>query len=111
MGHVFGTGRNETIRPLRPLRSKPFFRERGGVIIFDVLLYLYAKTDSTFASKWSVPSYMFSGAEYPMMVSGAGYVMGAQAAICVHRNVFRFPYFHLEDVLLTGEIAFLKENI
>ena len=45
---------------------------------------------------------MFDGARYPNMVSGSGYVVDADTAQCLFREIFRLPYFHLEDVLVTG---------
>jgi len=45
---------------------------------------------------------MFSGKEYPNLVSGAGYAMSTGAAECIYREVLKLPYLHLEDVLITG---------
>ena len=55
-----------------------------------------------YTKKWWVPPYMFDGREYPYMASGAGYVMDYDTARCLHREVMKLPFFHLEDVLVTG---------
>lgn len=72
-----------------PFRSTPRRAPRG-------------KRRIRFAKKWWCPHYMFNGREYPQMVSGAGYLMTSGAAECVYREVLKLPFFHLEDVLLTG---------
>jgi beta-1,3-galactosyltransferase 1 len=56
---------------------------------------------------------MYNGKEYPQMVSGSGYVMTYGAAECVYKEVLKIPFFHLEDVLLTGfarQVSFKSEN-
>ncbi|XP_059085832.1 uncharacterized protein LOC131882637 [Tigriopus californicus] len=55
-----------------------------------------------FTSKWICPSYMFNGGLYPFTVSGAGYLMNLAAARCIYKEVLKLPFFHLEDVLITG---------
>ncbi len=80
MGHVFGTD-NRTIVPFRTGNSDG---------------------SRSSSPKWTVPHYMFAGSEYPQMVSGAGYAMSAETAACIYKSAFNYPFFHLEDVLLTG---------
>ena len=55
--------------------------------------------------KWIVPRYMYNGNRYPDYVSGAGYVLSAKAAECIYSNAKRIPYFHLEDIFVTGFVA------
>lgn len=42
------------------------------------------KSFSPPGKKWWCPQYMFDGKEYPMAVSGAGYVMTYVAAQCIY---------------------------
>lgn len=58
--------------------------------------------DLAVASKWMCPSYMFNGNMYPPTVSGAGYLMDVVAAECMYHKLLDLPYFHLEDVFVTG---------
>ena len=46
--------------------------------------------------KWWVPYYMFSGRQYPSMVSGSGYLLDYDSARCIFKEVMKLPYFHLE---------------
>ena len=87
----------------RPYRcSFPLFLCTYSTKIFSFYVTASPPSPARYAPKWTVPSYMFDGAEYPQMVSGAGYLATAPAAECIYRSVFAYPYFHLEDVLLTG---------
>ena len=55
-----------------------------------------------FTDKWACPSYMFSGGHYPPTLSGAGYAMTLGAARCLYQKLLLLPFFHLEDVFVTG---------
>ena len=55
-----------------------------------------AKGRLSFTKKWWVPHYMFSGRQYPSMVSGSGYLVDYDSARCIFGEVMRLPYFHLE---------------
>ncbi|MCL4151711.1 UNVERIFIED_CONTAM: hypothetical protein GTU68_048778 [Idotea baltica] len=55
-------------------------------------------------SKWYSPSYMFSG-KYPNYVSGTAYVFSGNMAKKLLEAAIQTPYFHLEDVYLTGICA------
>ena len=55
-----------------------------------------------FTKKWVCPEYMYNGKYYPQILSGSGYVMTRSAAECIYNTALMFPYFHLEDVLITG---------
>ena len=48
---------------------------------------------------------MYNGSEYPSMLSGSSYVMSHSAASCLLTEALKLPFFHLEDVLLTGFAA------
>ena len=39
---------------------------------------------------------MFSGRQYPSMVSGSGYLVDYDSARCIFGEVMKLPYFHLE---------------
>ncbi len=58
-----------------------------------------------------VPRYLYSGLYYPDFASGAGYVVPAGASgltpgvgvlECLYRSGLELPYFHVNDVFLTG---------
>ena len=55
--------------------------------------------------KWWCPRYMYNGDAYPPMLSGSGYVMSRSAAACLYMEGLKLPFFHLEDVLVTGFAA------
>ncbi|TRY79809.1 hypothetical protein TCAL_10002, partial [Tigriopus californicus] len=65
-------------------------------------LVLPAEKDNNFTKKWVSPSYMFNGPVYPPFVSGSGYFMSMDAVHCIYNEVLKLPFFHLEDVLITG---------
>lgn len=56
-------------------------------------------------SKWYTPKYMFREGKYPNYLSGTGYVMSADLVKPLLRMALATPYFHLEDVFLTGICA------
>lgn len=45
---------------------------------------------------------MFNGLEYPAAASGCGYGMDRTAANCLFAKLLGLPFFHLEDVFITG---------
>ncbi|RXG71566.1 Beta-1,3-galactosyltransferase 1 [Armadillidium vulgare] len=55
-------------------------------------------------SKWYAPSYMFSG-KYPNYLSGTSYVISGNIAKKLLGAALDTPYFHLEDVFITGICA------
>ena len=55
-----------------------------------------------YTDKWACPEYMYNGKYYPPILSGSGYVMTRYVAKCLYNTALMFPYFHLEDVLITG---------
>ena len=57
------------------------------------------------SEKWVCPGYMYNGEFYPAMLSGSGYVMSRDAASCLYTEALKLPFFHLEDVLVTGFAA------
>lgn len=48
---------------------------------------------------------MFNGTNYPPMLSGSAYVMSRSAVSCLYREALKLPFFHLEDVMVTGFAA------
>ena len=66
-----------------------------------------SKKQSKITGKWWVPKYLFNGSRYPVIISGSGYVTTRPAAQCLYENALHLPFFHLEDVFLTG---FAAEN-
>lgn len=56
-------------------------------------------------SKWWTPKYMFDGHYFPPFVSGSGFVTTRPAAKCLYDTALQTPFFHLEDVFLTGMVA------
>ena len=46
---------------------------------------------------------MFSGRQYPSMVSGSGYLVDYDSARCIFGEVMKLPYFHLEVSSGDGE--------
>lgn len=56
-------------------------------------------------SKWYTPRYMFREGKYPNYLSGTGYVMSGDLIKPLFDTAISTPYFHLEDVFLTGICA------
>lgn len=56
-------------------------------------------------SKWYTPRYMFREGKYPNYLSGTGYVMSGDVVKPLLDTAVSTPYFHLEDVFLTGICA------
>ena len=54
-----------------------------------------------------MPSYLYNGSHYPVILAGSGYVTTRQAAKCLFNESMNLPFLHLEDVFLTG---FAAEN-
>ncbi|XP_076043025.1 beta-1,3-galactosyltransferase 1-like isoform X2 [Oratosquilla oratoria] len=67
-------------------------------------------------SKWYTPRYLFNDAKYPNYLSGTGYVYSGNLVQSLLHAACETPFFHLEDVYLTGMCAKalgvrLKDNI
>ncbi|CAL4061818.1 unnamed protein product, partial [Meganyctiphanes norvegica] len=56
-------------------------------------------------SKWYTPQHMYNEKVYPNYVSGTGYVMSGDVVEPLLKTAAVTPYFHLEDVFLTGICA------
>ena len=56
-------------------------------------------------ARWQVPDYMYSGSDYPSYLAGMGYVLSRTSAECIYKKALETPYFHLEDVYVTGFVA------
>ena len=54
-----------------------------------------------------MPRYLYNGSRYPVILGGSGYVTTRPAAKCLFNESMKLPFFHLEDVFLTG---FAAEN-
>lgn len=50
---------------------------------------------------------MFDGSSYPVILGGSGYFTNRKSAQCLYSASLKLPFFHLEDVFLTG---FAAEN-
>jgi len=85
VGHRYGT-RKKPPQPIRLSRSKSKLKSK---------------------SKWWVPRYLYNGSRYPVILGGSGYVTTRPAAKCLFNESMHLPFFHLEDVFLTG---FAAEN-
>ena len=48
---------------------------------------------------------MYNGSFYPEILSGSGYVISKLSAQCLLQEGLKLPYFHLEDVFVTGFAA------
>ncbi|GBP91046.1 Beta-1,3-galactosyltransferase 1 [Eumeta japonica] len=51
------------------------------------------------------PRYMYAGRVYPKYLSGTGYVFSLDAARALYEAALHTPYFHLEDIFITGMCA------
>ena len=60
---------------------------------------------SNFMARWQVPDYMYNGNDYPSYLAGMGYVLSRSSAECIYKKALDTPYFHLEDVYVTGFVA------
>lgn len=56
-------------------------------------------------SKWYTPQYMFREGKYPNYLSGTGYVFSGDLVEPLLNAALSTPYFHLEDVFITGICA------
>lgn len=56
-------------------------------------------------SKWYTPKYMFREGKYPNYLSGTGYVISGDLVEPLLNAALSTPYFHLEDVFITGICA------
>ncbi|KAG0702378.1 Beta-1,3-galactosyltransferase 1 [Chionoecetes opilio] len=56
-------------------------------------------------SKWYTPRHMFREDKYPNYLSGTGYVLSGDLVKPLLDAALTTPYFHLEDVFLTGICA------
>ena len=56
-------------------------------------------------SKYFITEAQFSGVHYPPFVTGPSYLISRQAADLIFKTSMDMPFFHLEDVFLTGIVA------
>ena len=52
--------------------------------------------------KCYTPEHMFPGDVFPTYVGGPAYLMSRQAAVILYETALETPFFHLEDVFITG---------
>ena len=55
--------------------------------------------------KCYTPEHMFPGDVFPTYVGGPAYLMSRQAAVILYETALETPFFHLEDVFVTGIVA------
>ncbi|CAB4064656.1 B3GALT1 [Lepeophtheirus salmonis] len=58
-----------------------------------------------FSSKWGVPSYMLTADVYPHYLHGLFTIMSFESSRCLLKESFQLPYFHIDDVFITGYCA------
>ena len=63
------------------------------------------RMNETYVDKWVTPTYLYNQSHYPLFVSGSCYVMTTLAASCLFEKAMTMPFFHLEDVFITGLVA------
>lgn len=68
-------------------------------------LFCRAKPVSDAKSKWYSPYYLYNKDEYPPYLSGTAYLMSLDVAKKLYIQSLSTPYFHLEDVYITGLCA------
>lgn len=68
------------------------------------------KPVSDLSSKWYAPYYLYKSDVYPPYLSGTAYVMSVDVALRLYNETLVTPYFHLEDVFITG-ICAAKQKI
>ena len=56
-----------------------------------------------YTAKWVCPKYIYDGNLYPKILSGSAYVMTQSVAQCLYKAALMLPFFHLEDVMVTGK--------
>lgn len=56
-------------------------------------------------SKWYVPRVLYNERYYPNYLSGTGYVMSSDVIAGLYAVALTTPFFHLEDVYITGIVA------
>jgi hypothetical protein len=59
---------------------------------------------NTFVNRY-VPEFMYDSKYYPNYVSGGGYVISGPLVPVLFDKALQVPYFHFEDVYLTGIVA------
>ena len=59
--------------------------------------------ENKYTEKWVCPKYMYDGKYYPKILSGSAYVMTQSVAQCLYKAALMLPFFHLEDVMVTGK--------
>lgn len=74
----------------------------------DLLLgYLFcgAKPVADATSKWYTPYYLYKQDQYPPYLSGTAYLLSLSVVRKLYEQALETPYFHLEDVYITGICA------
>lgn len=68
-------------------------------------LFCGVKPVSDTTSKWYTPYYLYEADWYPPYLSGTAYLMSIVSVQKLYHQSLRTPYFHLEDVYITGICA------
>ncbi|XP_017125126.1 beta-1,3-galactosyltransferase 1 [Drosophila elegans] len=61
--------------------------------------------ESDVRSPWYVPKYMFEGLQFPMYLSGTGYLLSMDVVLRLYEESLTTSLVHLEDVFVTGICA------
>lgn len=89
-------------------KSVEFEKKKKGdekeILLIGDLIY-GAKPVSDSHNKWYSPKYMYSGRVYPKYLSGTGYALSIHTAKVLYEAALRTPFFHLEDIYITGLCA------
>lgn len=86
---------------IRPMWSKNRLMDTQNLLMGS--RFCHSKPINNVNSKWYSPLYLFDKTSYPQYLSGIGYVMSTEVATKLYNVSLRTPFFHLEDVFLTGE--------
>ena len=109
LSSILGFGGRKNKNPDKFILGRAFGQDNRP--IYPIRIPRRKRKVLKFAKKWWCPTYMFNGREYPVMVSGSGYLVSHDAVDCLFNEVLKLPFFHLEDVLITGWVINFSFNI
>lgn len=80
---------------------------------FSWLSLIFRATVSYFSRIWLkifhnfryVPEYFYPRSTYPDFLCGVGFLMSGDVALRLYRESFKFKLFFLEDMFITGNLA------
>ena len=76
-----------------------------GYVIKGDEVFKAKSANAEYVTKWEVPDYLLSVSTYPTYVSGSCYIVSSEAVPCLYEASLRVPYFHINDILITGYVA------